>query len=71
LARGGATHDQHYAPIAPPVLPRLLYSSAEAETLLGVSHATLYRLLCDASKGSATKSVVTAGSNDRFIACQL
>jgi predicted DNA-binding transcriptional regulator AlpA len=30
---------------APAVMSRLLYSPVETETLLGISHATLYRLI--------------------------
>jgi excisionase family DNA binding protein len=56
---------------APVVTPRLLYSPAETEQLLGVSHATLYRLLradrLDARK-IGTKTVITAESIERFIA---
>jgi excisionase family DNA binding protein len=49
----------------------LLYSPREAETLLGVSHATLYRLIrarrLDARKiGTATR--ITAASIERLLA---
>jgi excisionase family DNA binding protein len=56
----------------PPAIPtRLLYSPAEAEQLLGVSHATLYRLIksrrLDARKvGSSTR--ITAQSIHNLIA---
>jgi excisionase family DNA binding protein len=53
------------------VLARLLFSPKEAQTLLGVSHASLYRLLragrLDARKIGA-KTVITAESIERFIA---
>lgn len=50
---------------------RLLYSAAEVEQMLGISHATLYRLIAlrqlDAIKiGAATR--VTAASIQRFLA---
>jgi hypothetical protein len=54
-----------------PRLPRLLYEPAEAEQLLTVSHATLYRLIragrLDAKK-IGSKTVITAPSIERFIA---
>jgi excisionase family DNA binding protein len=53
-----------------PRLPRLLYEPAEAEELLTVSHATLYRLIrtgrLDARK-IGSKTVITAASIERFI----
>lgn len=56
---------------APAVIPRLLYSAAETEQILGVSHATLYRLLragrLDAKK-IGCKTVITAESIQQFIA---
>jgi excisionase family DNA binding protein len=56
---------------APAAIPsRLLYSPSETETLLGLSHATLYRLVragcLDAVKiGSATR--ITQASIERFV----
>ena len=56
---------------APAVVPRLLYAPAEAETLLGVSHATLYRLIragrLDARKIGA-RTGITAASIERLVA---
>jgi len=55
----------------PAAIPnRLLYSPSETQTLLGISHATLYRLLrarhLDAVKiGAATR--IPAASIERFI----
>jgi len=60
---------------APAVIPtRLLYSPSEAERLLGISHATLYRLIragrLDAVKiGSPTR--ITVGSIERLLATLL
>jgi excisionase family DNA binding protein len=56
---------------APAVMSRLLYSPVETETLLGISHATLYRLIragrLDAVKiGAATR--ITRDSIERLIA---
>jgi len=57
----------------PPVaIPsRLLYPPAETERMLGISHATLYRLLragrLDAKK-IGVKTLITAASIERFIA---
>jgi excisionase family DNA binding protein len=55
----------------PAVVPRLLYSIAETERLLGISHATLYRLIrasrLDAVKIGATTRI-PAASIERFIA---
>jgi excisionase family DNA binding protein len=55
----------------PVVIPRLLYSPAETEKLLGISHATLYRLIrarrLDAIKiGAATR--ITSESIERLVA---
>jgi len=53
------------------VASRLLYAPTEAERLLGISHATLYRLLragrLDAKK-IGCRTVITAASIERFIA---
>ena len=50
---------------------RLLYSPAETEAILGISHATLYRLIrvgrLDAKK-IGSKTVITAESIERLIA---
>ncbi len=55
-------------PAAP---PRALYSPREAEAILGVSHATLYRLIAagqlDARKIGG-KTVITMESIERFVA---
>ena len=56
----------------PAAIPsRLLYPPAEAERMLGISHATLYRLLragrLDAKK-IGCKTVITAESIEQFIA---
>ena len=54
-----------------PVPPRALYSPKETEALLGISHATCYRLLnagkLDARK-IANKTVITRESIERFLA---
>jgi excisionase family DNA binding protein len=55
----------------PVVIPRLLYSPAKTEKLLGISHATLYRLIrarrLDAIKiGAATR--ITSESIERLVA---
>ena len=50
---------------------RLLYSPSETEKMLGISHATLYRLLADGrldAKKIGRKTAVTAESIERFIA---
>jgi len=51
--------------------PRALYSPREAEQILGISHATLYRLIAarrlDARK-IENKTVITAESIARFLA---
>ena len=53
------------------LLGRLLYSPAETEAILGISHATLYRLIrvgrLDAKK-IGSKTVITAASIERLIA---
>ena len=53
------------------LLGRLLYSPAETEAILGISHATLYRLIrvgrLDAKK-IGSKTVITAESIERLIA---
>jgi len=50
---------------------RLLFSPKEAEGLLGISHASLYRLInrgkLDARK-IGNKTVITAESIERFLA---
>ena len=50
---------------------RLLYSPAETEAILGISHATVYRLIrvgrLDAKK-IGSKTVITAESIERLIA---
>jgi excisionase family DNA binding protein len=50
---------------------RLLYSPKETEALLGISHATCYRLI-NAGKLDARKiggkTAITAGSIERFLA---
>jgi excisionase family DNA binding protein len=57
---------------APPGIPnRLLYSVAEAEALLGVSHSTLYRLARSGRlqiKKIGSKSVISAESIEQLIA---
>ncbi len=65
------------SPIAPPAgaatatMGRALYSPRETEQILGVSHATLYRLIAarrlDARKLDA-KTVITAQSIERLLA---
>jgi hypothetical protein len=49
---------------------RLLYSTREAEAILGISHATLYRLIgagrLDARKVAA-RTVITAASIAAFV----
>ncbi|MGH7089297.1 MAG: helix-turn-helix domain-containing protein [Stellaceae bacterium] len=50
---------------------RLLYTAAETERLLGISHATLYRLLARSrlsavKVGAATR--ITASSIERYLA---
>lgn len=56
---------------APVVIPRLLYSPAETQQLLAVSHATIYRLL-RAGKLTAVKiggaTRITASSIERLLA---
>jgi excisionase family DNA binding protein len=53
-----------------PAPTRALYSPRETEVLLGISHATLYRLLAagklDARK-IGSKTVITAESIERFL----
>ena len=53
------------------LLGRLLYSPAETEAILGISHATVYRLIrvgrLDAKK-IGSKTVITAESIERLIA---
>ena len=53
------------------LLGRLLYSPAETEAILGISHATVYRLIrvgrLDAKKIGST-TVITAASIERLIA---
>ena len=53
------------------LLGRLLYSPAETEAILGISHDTLYRLIrvgrLDAKK-IGSKTVITAESIERLIA---
>lgn len=57
------------APVLTP--PRALYSPKEAEAILGVSHATLYRLIAagrlDARKLD-NKTLITTASIERLIA---
>jgi excisionase family DNA binding protein len=57
---------------APAAIPkRLLYSPAEAETLLGVSHSTLYRLTRSGRlqiKKIGSRSAITAEAIEQFIA---
>jgi len=52
------------------LLGRLLYSPAETEVILGISHATVYRLIrvgrLDAKK-IGSKTVITAESIERLI----
>lgn len=52
-------------------IARALYSPKETETLLGISHATCYRLInagkLDARK-IASKTVITRESIERFLA---
>jgi transposase-like protein len=65
------------SPIAPPAgaaaaaVGRALYSPRETEQILGVSHATLYRLIAagrlDARKLD-TKTVIAAQSIERLVA---
>jgi excisionase family DNA binding protein len=53
------------------VVSRLLYPIAETEQLLGISHATVYRLVRAGHldlKKIGGKSVITAESIDRFVA---
>jgi excisionase family DNA binding protein len=48
---------------------RLLYSPAEAETLLGISHATLYRLIRDGRVNTVkigSRTGITAASIARL-----
>lgn len=56
---------------AEPLPPRALYSPRETEALLGISHATCYRLInagkLDARK-IANKTVITRESIERFVA---
>lgn len=58
-------------PAADEIPSRLLYAPCEAERLLGISHATCYRLikrgLLDARKIGA-RTGITAGSIERFLA---
>jgi predicted site-specific integrase-resolvase len=54
-----------------PALTRALFSPKETEALLGISHATCYRLInagkLDARK-IASKTVITRESIERFLA---
>ena len=53
------------------LLGRLLYSPAETEAILGISHATVYRLIRVGrldSKKIGSKTVITAESIERLIA---
>jgi excisionase family DNA binding protein len=56
---------------APTILARALYSPRETEALLGISHATLYRLInagkLDARK-IGCKTAIPAASIERFLA---
>jgi excisionase family DNA binding protein len=58
-------------PAPEPSLRRLLYSPKETEALLGISHATCYRLI-NAGKLDARKiggkTAITAESIERFLA---
>jgi excisionase family DNA binding protein len=49
----------------------LLYSTAETQRLLGISHATLYRLIaagCLDARKIGTRTLISAASIERLIA---